>query len=889
MSLIVSAPLSLNADTIWLEGEQADETSLTSHSWYGNIKTQSLSGESLAHHWDPNKAGLLRFHFKVPEEQTYTLWLRANPVQSALTWQVDGESEQEVNFKTNLKGRQNIAADGKVDLRFIAWVDGGQVSLPAGNHTLTVRFTSSNHHHGYLDALVLTSDPFQPRGILKPGEQPDYSNTAEAGWSVWYPHPDLTTPGSNPIDLRFLNQEQSGQDGRVLSKEGQFYFEKTGETVRFWGVNGPPAHLRGEALQHACRRMAAQGVNLFRLHGKVFDEKTGAFQSQTIEHFHAVADAAAENGIYLHLSIYFPLWMKPAPGLPWLEGYDGTQHPFAALQINPEFQQQYQDWWNKILLTPGPSGIPLIQHPALMGLEIQNEDSFFFWTFDAKKIPPAQLQILERQLGEWVKQKYGSIEKAYQAWDNLQLPQDQPEQPRLAFRPLWNISHERTARDRDTVAFLFETQHRFYQQQVNFLRQLGFRGLITASNWHTVDARLLGDVERMSYFPGDFIDRHGYFGNFHDGQGASWSIRKGHRYSNRSALRFDPKKPGEAATLSHPVMDHHYNDYPSMISETAWTRPNRYRGEAPLFYALFGALQDSDALIHFACDTVEWEVQPGAFMQPWTLMSPTQAAQWPAAALIYRQGLIKTGPVVANIHLSAKDLLNLKGTPLAVAANLDTLRAADFSHSPAPADSLRSDLTPLIHYLGRTQIHITDEKQASEATPVSDLSPYLDFSQKIIRSSTGEIVWNYGQGWLQVDSPQAQVFMGNAGQCTAPIHLTHLNLESEMEALYLALVPLDGRPVATSEKLLLQVMTEEKTTGFATTEETSSIYRIDNTGTDPWQFKSPQGRITIKLGPTAGELDITPLHHNGTASKETIRTSTFSLLPNTVYYLIEPH
>ena len=47
-------------------------------------------------------------------------------------------------------------------------------------------------------------------------------------------------------------------------------------------------------------------------------------------------------------------------------------------------------------------------------------------------------------------------------------------------------------------------------------------------------------------------------------------------------------------------MDPSYDNKPSMNSETTWNRPNRYRSEAPLYYAAYGALQDSDAIVHFA-------------------------------------------------------------------------------------------------------------------------------------------------------------------------------------------------------------------------------------------------------------------------------------------------
>lgn len=179
-------------------------------------------------------------------------------------------------------------------------------------------------------------------------------------------------------------------------------------------------------------------------------------------------------------------------------------------------------------------------------------------------------------------------------------------------------------------------------------RSSGFRGVITASNWTTADARVLGPLEKLSYLEGDFIDRHGYFAGAVKGENSEWSLRVGHTYADRSALRLEGDKPGAPKSFNHPVMDPEYNGRASMISETTWNRPNRHRGEAPLFYASYGALQDTDAIVHFALDGADWSVKPNHFMQPWTLMAPTQLGQFPATALLYRRGLVRTGDVLAD-------------------------------------------------------------------------------------------------------------------------------------------------------------------------------------------------------------------------------------------------
>lgn len=141
-------------------------------------------------------------------------------------------------------------------------------------------------------------------------------------------------------------------------------------------------------------------------------------------------------------------------------------------------------------------------------------------------------------------------------------------------------------------------------------------------------------------------------------------LNAGQTYADRSALRFDPEVPGTPKQFVHPSMDVHYDGKPSTISETTWNRPNRYRSEAPLFYAAFGALQGTDEVVHFTLDSTAWSAKPQPIMQPWTLMSPAMMGQFPAAALIYRKGLVAEGDLLVDLNLRPDDLFDLNGTPL---------------------------------------------------------------------------------------------------------------------------------------------------------------------------------------------------------------------------------
>ena len=284
------------------------------------------------------------------------------------------------------------------------------------------------------------------------------------------------------IDLRHLNEKFAGENGRIVARTGRFVHSGNDQPVRFWAVNGPPSSVKEPAeLRRVARALAKRGVNLVRIHGAVFDQD-GEPNPEKVQHVIEIVEAMKLEGIYTHASIYFPLWFRPKADLHWLPGYDGKKHPFAALMFNKEFQARYYKWWDALLTTPGArSGRKLIDEPALMGAEIQNEDSFFFWTFSEQNIPEPQLEILESLFTEWTIRKHGSLDAALAKWNNQKVKRDTA--TRLGFRPLWNIANEKSARDRDTAEFLLEVQTRFYAESSAHLRKLGFKGLITASNW----------------------------------------------------------------------------------------------------------------------------------------------------------------------------------------------------------------------------------------------------------------------------------------------------------------------------------------------------------------------------------------------------------------------
>jgi hypothetical protein len=697
-------------------------------------------------------------------------------------------------------------------------------------------------------------------------------------WLPFAPAADAFAVDS-AIDLRKLNEPQAGDGGFIAARDGQFVHGRTNQPLRFWAVNVSPENLPDDAagLRRTARILAKHGVNLVRIHGGYFNED-GSINTARIRKAQLIVQAMKAEGIYSHFSTYFPLWIQPKPGNPFLAGYDGKTHPFAALYFNRDFQKQYESWW-AALLTSSTDGYKLLDDPAVMGAEIINEDSFLFWTFRPETFPEPQRALIETQFGDWLRKKYGSLDAAMHEWRQIGVKGDEPAAGRIAFRALYNIFSNRTLRDKDTAEFLLESQRAFYAKEKQFLKTLGFKGVVTASNWATASPAILGPLEKYSYTVCDFLDRHGYVSCGDKGPNSDWAIMVGQTYLDRSALRFDAETLNTPRQFVNPVMDVHYDDKPSMISETTFNRPSRYRSEAPLYFACYGALQHSDAIVHFVLDGSDWSVKPRYFMQPWTLMSPAMIGQFPAAALIYRKSLVAPGAEMAAINLKVADLELLNGTPLPQDAAFDELRARDLPQSGhIAADNV---IDPLIHYVGAT--HVTFTRDGGPST-VADLRPFINRVKKTVDSSNHELHLDYGAGVLTINAPAAQGVSGNL-HAVGSIRTTDLAIACDMDLAHIVVVSLDDKPIASSAKMLLQVMSEEQPTDWKT-EDAGGLKRITNIGHDPWTIRQISGQISLTRS-DAASLKVTALDANGIRLHPMGNAGGISLEPSTIYYLIE--
>lgn len=861
------APARAAANVVWLEGERARASNYSADNPFAPAHADAadaLSGGAWL-----GAAGGARFaeyELAIAEPGDYQLYARKLGEKHPFRFRLGTGDFHEV--VADHVFQESVVLQGDV---VAAWVYLGKFRLEAGTHVL--RLEQAEGPSAW-DAFALTRGLFVPRGRFRPGET---AGAAPPGWFAFEPELDPFAPAE--LDLRSLNENVAGEQGFILARGSTFVHAGNGRPVRFWGINVQHWLLEqpDEALAYFARNLAKRGVNLARVHGSIWDP--GALEkldAPLISRLHVALAELKKNGIYTKLSIYFPRWLKPESRLGF-EGYDGERFAFALLYFNPRLQAIYRGWWRELLTAENPhTGLALKDDPSIFALELVNEDSTLFWTFKPYSVIPAeQMEPIERRFGDWLARRHGSVARALSAWGGSPVRGDVPAEGRAGFLSIPQLIETRSLRARETTEFLARTLREFHEGEYAFLkRELGFRGSITCSNWTTADQRLFGALDKWANQVCDFMDHHGYFGGKHEGPKAHYTLREGDHYEDASALLLGHDRRHPAPGL--PIVDPTYGGKPSMISELGWTFPNRFRTELPLLAAAYGALQGTDAFGFFVAREPAFAAVLGKF----TSMDPAMLGQFPAAALMHRQGYVSESMPVVREQLSLDALLALEGSKLVVPDSLDGLRELDLPSRLRSALSRDELVDPLSFLAGKVESSLGP---TSELWFHENLDALIDRDARVVTSANGELRWDFGKGLVSVNAPRAQGATGFFRR-HGPIALGDVELALDVEYGAALLVSLDGLPLQSSRRMLLQVMTEVTNSGFRA--DGAGYRRIASVGRPPLVVRSIAGHVAFRRG-DAAELRAIALDANGYARAETVGLAAgLVLLPDVFYYVI---
>jgi hypothetical protein len=379
---------------------------------------------------------------------------------------------------------------------------------------------------------------------------------------------------------------------------------------------------------------------------------------------------------------------------------------------------------------------------------------------------------------------------------------------------------------------------RFNAETAAYLRdELGCKALTCAGNWRTANDAAMIDAERWSYMATDVVAKNHYFNGIHMGGAAGWAVNNGDLCADQSVL---------LAPWMLPVNMKQIVGRPNVITEMTWTNPNLYQSEAAFLVAAYGSLTGLNGFYWFAVGAPEYSQPP---MQKFPVSEPMIGGMFPAAALLYRSGYVEQAKPVVHEERSLADLWDRKPTVIAEGQAYDPNRdAVDRSGRMAA----RTKADPLAFLAGRVEVRPGGDVTR---TVLADITKYMDAKHKVIRSSTGQLAWNFETGVCTLDAPKAQGACGFLKR-VGTIKLADVQIDSADPYASVLVVPLDDRPLGQSKRVLVQVGTTARPSGWKTQPAIMrpsgvdmDCERIVNRGHAPWLIAN--AHLTVRIANAA--------------------------------------
>jgi hypothetical protein len=873
------------ADAIWIEGESSTSHQMTRHGWYDSVKQDALSGGQWISNFNDQRAGTAQYTFRVLEADSFAFWVRANPLRAKLSYRLDeAEDWTPIDLERDQRGLMNIAADNKPDLRFITWVKAGDVRLKSGAHKIAFKMDSELHHHGGLDCFVFVRIPFVPSGARKPKVR-----GGPAGPDEWFPvifDDDPLSPDS-VIDVSHVVEAPAGKFGFLRRDGAGLRFERADRPVKLWGVGAAPGDKSPEQMVQAARWFRKHGINAVRQHTVLsasgLMDVDGKLSAEKLDRYDRWFAALKEQGIYTTWSVIYP---HHGAFLQKSDGYDpelfaeldesdtdrdGRRGPIVVndyINLDRRLQDIALRYFDKLLNHTNPhTGLKYKDDPALAVLEFQNESNVFFHTLNGLRSgkPSSFARAMRRMFFQFIQSKYKTREAVARAWNNRWDRHDDWEAKELGLMGAYHWGcdgplHEfggQLRRTGDYLEFLARLQRDYYARREKEVRSIGFKGVTVTTAWRSGGpagsmANLYADTAA------DMIDRHNYFG----GGDGRHRIVEG-KVSNQTHL----ERPG-TGLLGLALFQ--VEDRPFGVSEWSMMPPAPYKAEAGPLYAFYGmGLQGWDASHHFNCGSHRMgDGWPG--LSKYVSQTPHYMGQFPALAFAVHNNHIQEGPIVAARRLgreavfSGKDVL---GQSLAGGGHDDKQLVGRLS---TPPEAIA---------IGRVTIAFG----AGEPSRI-DLSRYWDKRSQSLTSTTGELVWRYGDRCVEVRSPKTQGVIGFTGGKRYELPAAVAEIKTPFVSLLLT--PLDNEDLGSSRRILITAMARDKQTDAAYNADWS---RLDQMGGPPLLMEPVQATMRLH-GATPAQVRPLDVYGVPRPEKLAVRSDgsfTIDGTYRTYYYFVE--
>jgi len=646
--------------------------------------------------------------------------------------------------------------------------DGWTLQLEGGQPPITVRFDRApprlyfeRGRRSELRAFFINQDPetnldsitmtvsMPTGGGVSPSLNELFARPDRKTW-----HKGLLPWNVAPVDLSFLNEQDKPAGNRgFVRAEGEHLLFGDGSPARFWGTNITAYALFGTSGTKRCeaaRRIAKFGFNLVRLHHhdsawvvpNIFGKKspnTRDLDEGSLRKLDWWIHCLKQNGIYVWLDLHVGRrftaqdgvdhFKEAAKGKSQLKG-EGYTHVNESLQERlKEFNEAYLSRVNSY------TGLAYKDDPAVLAVLITNENDLTHHYGNAllpdKKVP-AHSKV------------YMDLAKR--------------------FANTWNLNADKTWRSwipGPSKLFLSDLEHRFNQEMMTHLDQLGVKSLMaTANSWGGMSLSGL-----FSLTDGDVIDVHSYSGP--------------EPLSANSLFR---------GNFAHWIAAAQVEGMPLTVSE--WDPepfPVSGRTAVPPYAAALAALQGWDAMMQYAYSqsALHGDWKPAHYQ---AYNDPAMLALMPAAALMYRAGHVSEAR--KTYALAFGDRVHEELLSPRTSAAIRTLA----EQSKVVVRLPRHRSLPWLKKTGTVDgaIVVTDPDRS-----------FLPNDSVEVTSDTGELTRNWVDGVFRIDTPKSQMVAGWIGGRS--FALSDVTIETGVPHAAIAVQSMTAQPIAASDRILISM------------------------------------------------------------------------------------
>ena len=429
--------------------------------------------------------------------------------------------------------------------------------------------------------------------LIQPGARIETIVAGSNGWVAIDYVKDIEKGSALDFSNWGILDAPAGKYGRVVARNGHFEFEKKpGVRQRFYGANlcSSSLFLSDAEIDQVLTRFERLGYNTFRIHhydrvivgsqeyarNAIYVKGIG---TNALERLDKLVAEAGKRGFYLTIDLFTvrePKWTDCGIDRP-------GRIPRGVYKLLVGVHEgAYRDWakFAKLAMTHrNPhNGLTWAEDPAIAFVDLINEGVKPVEARSSKEVRDEPL--LREAWRRWLQEK--------RKQDPGYSPDAQPE------------SYPASPRSEASVAFVSEIEARLAPRQVALLRSFGYTGPITSNNNSGRDFRQMQEVAAACY---DYRDCHFY----HDHCTAIGDLQP-----TSPPQRYPVTSPFGGRNLwMTQVAFERMPGMPFTVSEFCFPVPSPWRGAGTLMTGALAALQDWDALWHFAYSHVRPTLQTG--------------------------------------------------------------------------------------------------------------------------------------------------------------------------------------------------------------------------------------------------------------------------------------